>query len=372
MREEIQMEREARGRFVARKLSSLKKNHRQFVTRGKGIKAKAQQFFNSIHSPIWEIPVRQVCPPYLHILLGIVKRHHDLLEDECYQIDKFIAVDIARSNVALTKSKFDLYVQSWRAIYNLKHERQQAVRELETAHDITPLAHLVNWEVTLTSKIVQLDKHIERKKSAIVSLDKLSGPVTANLEKVLQQHNIKIQAYHSRSFVGNHCVKYLKDKVITDLCQGIVDKASELSGNKRTTDMAKHTASKFRKLNELYSKAHDAVAHALPVAPDHVGDIQERVDEYLAYYRVCFPGKIIPKQHFLEDHVPPWINRWQVGMALHGEQGGESVHAEFNILQRAACGVRRELDQLVVMMRDHHTRCSPTLHQYVIMPKGMK
>ena len=353
---------------MARKVSSLKKDHRNFASEGKGLKANAPHYYNSIHSPIWDIPVRQVCPPYLHILLGIVKRHHDLLEDACHSLDLSVAIDKARSNMVLTNSKFDMYVQEWRDIYSLKRERQTIVTLLETGYDDVPLAQLSNWEAQQRSKILKIDKKIEEKK-AKAYLDKLSGPVTAHLEKLLQDHKIQIQAYHSRSFVGNHCVKYLKSQVINDLCQGIVDKTSELTDSELTRSKAKATASKFKLLNELYSKAHDAVAHALPVAPDHVQAIQDRVDEYLEYYRKCFPDKIIPKQHFLEDHVATWIYRWQVGMALHGEQGGESVHAQFNALQRVACGVRKELDQLMVIMRDHHTRCSPIIRQHIVMPK---
>ena len=129
---------------------------------------------------------------------------------------------------------------------------------------------------------------------------------------------------------------------------------------------------KFQELNYLFSEVHNAVAHSLPVAPDHVGHIQRQIDKYLAYYRENFPNKILPKHHILEDHTPTWINRWEVGMALHGEQGGESVHSEFNSLQRAACGIRNELDQLMAMMRDHHMKCSPTIQECIVEPKCRK
>ena len=110
------------------------------------------------------------------------------------------------------------------------------------------------------------------------------------------------------------------------------------------------------------------------MSPDHMGDVQLRVDLYLAYYREHFPSKRIPKHHFLEDHVPRWMNRWQVGMGLHGEQDGEGIHAESNMLRRVACGVRRELDQLLVVMREHHTKCSPQIQQYTVqtVPKSKK
>ena len=45
-------------------------------------------------------------------------------------------------------------------------------------------------------------------------LPKGAGVVTRNLDIVLQEHNIHRQAYHTKSFVGNHCNKYLKVLVI--------------------------------------------------------------------------------------------------------------------------------------------------------------
>ena len=37
---------------------------------------------NAIRSPIVDIELDHVAPPYLQILLGIAKKHHDLLEEE--------------------------------------------------------------------------------------------------------------------------------------------------------------------------------------------------------------------------------------------------------------------------------------------------
>ena len=88
----------------ARKTSSIRREHRRFLSLGRGKKANASKFFNVIHSPILDIPVRQVCPPYLHILLGIVKKHHDLLEEECHRIDEALGRDLAKSADHVTSS----------------------------------------------------------------------------------------------------------------------------------------------------------------------------------------------------------------------------------------------------------------------------
>ena len=71
------------------------------------------------------------------------------------------------------------------------------------------------------------------------SLGKLSGPVAANIDTVLQDTYIKIQAFHSRSFIGNHCHKYLKPKVYEDLTNSVVTKTSSLTKNQNIIIEAK-------------------------------------------------------------------------------------------------------------------------------------
>ena len=50
--------------------------------------------------PVWDIKPTQVTPQYLHLNLGIVKKHHDLLEQECHKLDKII-----EQQCALNKTK---------------------------------------------------------------------------------------------------------------------------------------------------------------------------------------------------------------------------------------------------------------------------
>ena len=46
---------------------------------------------NVIHRPMVKLELSQVAPPYLHNLLGIVKKHHTLLETASDSINKKIA-----------------------------------------------------------------------------------------------------------------------------------------------------------------------------------------------------------------------------------------------------------------------------------------
>ena len=59
------------------------------------------------------------------------------------------------------------------------------------------------------------------------------------------------------------------------------------------------------------------------------------INIYMSYYRREFPEvRVIPKQHLLESHCVPWIQRWGFGLSLHGEQGGEEAQATVNCLKK--------------------------------------
>jgi hypothetical protein len=76
------------------------------------------------------------------------------------------------------------------------------------------------------------------------------------------------------------------------------------------------------------------------------------------FYRNTWPNEsITPKMHMLmlEDHMAVFLNTWGIGLGLYGEQGGESIQAEFNNIEKiytSMSGTRK----LESVMRDHYTR----------------
>ena len=57
-----------------------------------GDKRNVKNYLNCSHAPLLPIELEEVTPPYLHILLGIVWRHHILLKKEVHILDwKIIA-----------------------------------------------------------------------------------------------------------------------------------------------------------------------------------------------------------------------------------------------------------------------------------------
>ena len=75
---------------------------------------------NVIKEPLFEIELNQICPLYLHILLGVVVKHHNILLTGCNKIDRELGRYIAR-NKRLPDDKrgtpFEIYVATWERIY---------------------------------------------------------------------------------------------------------------------------------------------------------------------------------------------------------------------------------------------------------------
>ena len=84
------------------------------------------------------------------------------------------------------------------------------------------------------------------------------------------------------------------------------------------------------------------------------------IDDFLSYYRTTFPdATTTPKLHMLEDHLIPWMERWQIDVSFHGEQGAESIHTMFNSLDRVYSSMPNRLERLTTIVKEHHlTGCS--------------
>lgn len=91
-------------------------------------------------------------------------------------------------------------------------------------------------------------------------------------------------------------------------------------------------------------------------------DIQQQIDLYIKYFAEKFPNSKLPKHHFLEHHVVPWIRRWKSVMALHGEQGGEAIHREFNRISFVYKSVMIPTQRLLKIIEEHHVIVNPIMH----------
>ena len=97
----------------------------------------------------WHISINHVCSPYLHILLGIAKRHHDMLEKECHSIAFQIADVLAKRREKVAEStKFGSFVIS-------KHNTKQPVKKKARKQTCLPLKMRNS---TLTAKNSKINK----------------------------------------------------------------------------------------------------------------------------------------------------------------------------------------------------------------------
>nr|XP_047127232.1 uncharacterized protein LOC124808257 [Hydra vulgaris] len=97
-------------------------------------------------------------------------------------------------------------------------------------------------------------------------------------------------------------------------------------------------------------------------------DVQElelAIKNLMEFYRMTWPeATITPKMHLLESHVSQFIEKWRLGIGVYGEQGGESLHAEFNNLNRLFWHMKG-CSRLESTIKEHFLRNHPKA-------KGMK
>ena len=119
--------------------------------------------------------------------------------------------------------------------------------------------------------------------------------------------------------------------MINDLTDSVVRKTFQLTDDNNIHSLAYDVKRKFLTLNTLYSRVHKHLSHKDPVRENETNGTEDSISMYMTFYKARFPEvRIILRQHILEAHCVQWIGRWGFGLALHGEQGGEEMHATVN------------------------------------------
>lgn len=197
----------------------------------------------------------------------------------------------------------------------------------------------------------------------IESFEKTEGPVVVAVNKVLEKYKITPQAYHGGAFNGNHCSKYLKYKVIKEITLALEQRAYNPTEDSNVHKHATAIGKKYLKLNTLYFRVHRLLSHTKPVRLRDIPHMKNAISEYMSSYRGYFSMEkdVTPKQHILEAHCLPWMERWGLGLGIHGEQGIEEMHAEINRLKRRAWAMKNKGQQLCLLMKEQQTNASPVL-----------
>ena len=336
-----------------RTLNLLKADFQSFQAQGRGNKSQAKFVNNVCSEPVSEISLSHVCPPYLHILLGVTQKHHHLLEKFCHELDVSIAKDIVKNSGEVDKtSKFGFYVTQLKSLKSLYKKEQRYILQLES--DTRPQAQ--------TKKLLAVIQEMISKLKANCNLAERVGPIASSLETTLKKNNIHVEAYHGRSFVENHANKYLKEETHTDIAHRIKRVCRKHTQTKKIIDRAKEISKAFFQLNTLYSSVHSLVGHDSPVSKDDIAKAAKAVKKYMSYFRRTFPQEsVTPKQHMLEQHVCKWMESWGFGMALHGEQGVEQTHAVVNALKPRVRSIMNEGTRVDSLIKEHYMVTTPSL-----------
>ena len=83
------------------------------------------------------------------------------------------------------------------------------------------------------------------------------------------------------------------------------------------------------------------------------------IDEFIRYYRATFPEASIMRKLHMFDHVVLLIRQCRVGLGVMGEQGAESVHNRFNVLERTHSNMPNKVNRLKCMVADHFRQVFP-------------
>ena len=108
----------------------------------------------------------------------------------------------------------------------------------------------------------------------------------------------------------------------------------------------------------LLSHVHMGVVTHTHVRTFHTCILQHRrVHQVLSCY---FPlASITRKLHIFEDHVVLFIRQCRVGLGVMGEQGVESIHNRFNVLERTYSNMPNKVNRLKCMVADHFRQVFP-------------
>ncbi|KAL5468733.1 hypothetical protein EMCRGX_G029843 [Ephydatia muelleri] len=359
-----------------RSLHSIHTHHQKYLASG-GVRKTAQQFYNCICEPIFDIPTEQICPPGLHITMGIFTKLFELFEDFCHSLD----LELAFYHTEVDQSRYSLYSQELQRLHQYKVELQEAkqsesvLQQLATYMAVligesNPLTADLLHQSANTSKIVkQLETKIAASTAVVTREFPLNeGPFVKELDMALQSIGVHRQQYFGGTFVGNHVHKTLKLPNINTLCSAIC-KLAESSLPQQSEMVATRTMiflnafSKFAKCHSIYDQNF--------IDEAQVHELEQSVQEFMELFRTNFPKGTIPiKMHMVEDHAVQWARSTHVGFGLLGEQGAESVHAKFNNLARAYSAIKGKVHQLKCIVAEHLVSIAP--HNVAAIPPPKK
>jgi len=120
-----------------RSLANIKRSHRRFMKYGYGLKKNVKRYHNCLHHPMLEVEPEKVAPPYLHILLGIVLKHHRQLEEAAHDIYVQLVHQSMEDCTPGIGQNVHIYGKNWK-----RAEKNEGDIQLTSHHRPTTAVHL--------------------------------------------------------------------------------------------------------------------------------------------------------------------------------------------------------------------------------------
>ena len=168
-----------------------------------------------------------------------------------------------------------------------------------------------------------------------IAIEDEMGPLEAKLLLALEQINVKRQAYHGHSFVGNHCKTILKN--YGKLCSVLDDHPEEKN--------------KFMLIFSIYAEIQPLIANKNILSEAEIRTVESLCTNFGEQFPILFPEESITrKMHELIFHIPRFI-AYHKTLGMFSEEEGESLHNVINQELRSLYCVRDNKQKLELLIR---------------------
>ncbi|XP_070537321.1 uncharacterized protein [Ptychodera flava] len=215
-------------------------------------------------------------------LSGAGGRHFCLwchVTQEESQIPRHLRTSQPRSIDSLIKDHADFLAEGQGKLKNAK-EYNNAINniifEIPISQVCVPSLHLdlgifLRFYNMFEDDIAKLQKKIDP--SGTLNL-------VQSLDKTLQRMNVKRQAYHGKSFVGNHVHKCLQDGNIDMLTNAVIEEVKAVSPEYQ--DEATTICTKFNKLLKMFAKCHAGYSKCDYMEAEEIKELETNIDCLMA------------------------------------------------------------------------------------------
>ncbi|CAH1270873.1 Hypp4478 [Branchiostoma lanceolatum] len=281
-----------------RSLERMDEQHKDFLERGRGMIKNAKLYKNVIAPAMYRIPLDQVCIPGLHVTLGIYQKLFKMLENELNDLDTIIATHLVQR--VLPDPEVDqAQVLHHHALHGLLpyvvavEEARQVDDQIAVIQaDMDEQENNLTWSLLYgdsdaedllkvqdeVTALMEKKRKLEQKSRQIKEKAKVTttnGPLAQHLDKVLQRHHVRRQAYHGKAFVGNHIHIMLKEEAIEDLT-GVAKHAAEVIVTEvegfplSIVTKAQQVHLNYKKIMGLFAECYRGYSHARPMSAEDI------------------------------------------------------------------------------------------------------